>query len=209
MKKNITALILLYLFQFIGACVQDDYPECDCSGTALTEVEIVGLNTDTREMVGDSFYETQEIGESVLKADFILALDLKFTEKEIFTSAQKRHSWSFGFQAAYACTCAVPYSVTKQVERIEIFGAELDSSNFVNISGAFMVLDFFDNEGFFTLTEAVEATRQAENAQSFIPRYQLKIVDEAAIPQNAVFKVMVTLSDGTELQQETSLITFE
>ena len=72
-----------------------------------------------------------------------------------------------------------------------------------------MVLDFFDNEGFFTLIEAVEATRQAENAQNFIPRYQLKIVDEAAIPQNAVFKVMVTLSDGTELQQETSLITFE
>lgn len=209
MKKKITALLLLYVLQFVGACVQDDYIDCDCSGVGQIEVEYNGLDADTLEMVGDNFYETQEIGESVLKADFILDVNLEFTGREIIGHTQKGHSWPFGFQAAYACSCAVPYSVLKQVERIEILGAEPDSSNFVDISRAFKVLDFFDSEGFFTLEEAVEATRQIENSQNFIPNYKLKISDESAIPQKLFLKVLITLSDGTELQQETSLITFE
>ncbi len=209
MKKQLFAIIVLYSFQFIGACVQDDYVECDCSGITEIGVDFIGLDVDAQELTGDGFSEMQEIGESVLKENFVLNLNLEFTEKEIVSNLRKIHSRSFGFPMAYACTCAVPYLVTQQVERIEVLAAEADSSNFVDVSNSFKVLDFFDNDGFFTIVEAIEASRQVEIAKNFIPNYKFLIADEAAIPQLAVFRILITLADGTELLQETSQITFE
>ena len=211
LKKNWIALILLHVFLLIGSCESDNtFDDCDCSGISSVQIDFTGLRVNSFEAIGNDLRDTRLIDGSISKENFLLEIDLPFNEIFIASSTKRDcRSFSFGFSSAYACSCAYPTVLNNTVADIQILMSLTgEDSDFVDASANFQVVDFFDNEGFFTLEEALLATRQVEEGFSFIPRYQLRISDGSAIPDTVVFKVMVTFSDETEREQKTAQITF-
>ncbi|MEO0573474.1 MAG: hypothetical protein AAF039_17360 [Bacteroidota bacterium] len=211
MKKNWAALILLHFFLLIGSCESDNtFDDCDCGGISSVQIDFTGLRVNSLESIGNDFRDTRVIDGSISKENFLLEIDLPFNETFITSSAKRDcQSFFFGFSSAYACTCAYPTFLNNTVGNIRIFMSSTgEDADFVDASANFQVVDFFDSEGFFTIEEAILATREAENSFSFVPRYQLRISDESAIPNTVVLKVMVAFSDDTEREQKTTQITF-
>ncbi len=216
MKKNLIALLLLYIVQLIGSCSESDNGDfCDCSGSDATfEFTVTGFQieasldpdlTDFNE--GQSF----SLNTPVPKEDLLLTIRLKSDSKEISTVQKKSNQFSFGFQSSYACSCLAPsLIVANPIQSIQVLQRSPEIEEFTDISSVIRVSSFFDpTEGLMSIEEALEKARMYESQRYFVENYDIRNTDLNAIADEAIFQIVITLSTDEVFTQLTPAIKFQ
>ena len=208
MNKNIIAFFVLHLLLFFGSCNGSDEPLCDCSSTGLEELRFTALEPIVLEDADVTDGQFSPYSNTIDYNDFLLRLNL--TTKKVNDGVGGLKSISkFGFSTAYACTCAIPQTILHRIESIQILQKTIDGTVYEEISDAFGVLHFLkDGNELTSIDEALQASRTAEENLWVVTNYDLRLVQKEEILPEAIFKVVITLSNEQKFEKETSLIVF-
>ncbi|MEN1785399.1 MAG: hypothetical protein AAGF77_09690 [Bacteroidota bacterium] len=208
MKKYGLALLGFCGVLLVFTCTTSNEPDCNCP-EGITTITFTEVDVEVFDDLENTNSTLNAYEDSISKATFLLNIDLQFTE---FYEEQaiQRAAMGFDFSTALACSCFAPVTVQNRVEALQILQRAPGDTAFVSASEYFGVVRLLGEEtGVYAIAEALADTRQAEDLQGFFATYNLKIIDEDAIPNEAVFQIKITLSDGTLLEAETETILFD
>lgn len=185
-KKIIIVLTVMFSAQFIASCCD----ERTFSGT------IIGVSTILFEENDIGFREITSL-DPIDKSDFALNIIINDVQTQI--SSVMNELSAFGFSAAYATSCPDNIIVyTNFVERIEILVTEVGTSNAVDITQDFIVI----NRDNMSIAEFVSSKNPADN------NFVVQLEDTSRVPMEAVFTINIHLNDNTILGMMTNQVNF-
>lgn len=114
MNKKLTALLLIYVFQFIMSCDE----RCYCPPIKTFEKTFKGFELKAWDTSG---FQSKEVTNTVNKNSFGLTVSVQFNFNQISYRQSKFDFSYFGFASAYACSCPMDkYIDVDAIEAIKI-----------------------------------------------------------------------------------------
>lgn len=191
MNKNIISLFGIFIISFFGSCFHD----CKCFGGGLFErtyTDVIVRAWDT-----SGFVQNEVINTAPLQA-FGLTVSIDISDLEITLGKPKQFGRMLGFGALYACSCPPPeYTFPNTVETIQIEVEDVETQEIIDASNQF--------------TSDVNQNKMVDLVELIDPAYpylELNLTNQSAIPEIAVFHIIITLSSGDLLVAQTQEIEF-
>lgn len=186
-SKSITALVLIFLIQFLASC---DW--CNCNPQTY-EVEYDSIKITPWNTAG---FGAIEVTDSVYRNAFGITMAMNFEPKKV---SQIRHN--FGFSGAYACDCdGDQYNFVDPIDYAEIFMTDVVNDEQVNVTELFGA---YGNSG-----ELISLTELFSIRQEWYDGFQFELIEFDSVPTSVVFSVTVYLESGKMFSEETQQINF-
>jgi len=195
MNKKLTALFLIYAFQFVMSCDE----RCYCLPAKTFEKTFKGFELKAWDTSG---FQSEEVTNTVNKNSFGLTVSVQFDFNQISYHQSKFDFSSFGFASAYACSCAMDeYIDVDAIEAIKILVTDTKTQETSDVTANFTTYDHnrepISISGFFE--------KKVENQTDL----QLDMTTYNDIPDTSIFEVILILASGNELIEQTREINFE
>ena len=195
MNKKLTALFLIYVFQFVTSCDE----RCYCPPAKTFEKTFKGFELKAWDTSG---FQSEEVTNTVNKNSFGLTVSVQFDFNQIGYHQSKFDFSSFGFASAYACSCVMDeYVDVDAIEAIKILVTDTKTQETSDITANFTTYDHnrepISISGFFE--------KRVENQTDL----QLDMTTYNDIPDTSIFEVILILASGNELIEQTQVINFE
>ena len=195
MNKKLTALFLIYAFQFVMSCDE----RCYCSPAKTFEKTFKGFELKAWDTSG---FQSEEVTNTVNKNSFGLTVSVQFDFNQISYHQSKFDFSPFGFASAYACSCAMDeYIDVDAIEAIKILVTDTKTQETSDVTANFTTYDhnreLISISGFF------------EKMVGNQPDLQLDMTAYNDIPDTSIFEVILVLASSNELIEQTQEINFE
>lgn len=199
MNKKITAIFLLYFFQFLATSC---FFKCHCDQIKTFERTYDDLELKTWDT---SRFQNIEVIDSASKNAFGLTLSVQFKLNQIALSKPMLNLSSFGITSAYAfqpCDCPSDrYINVDPIISIKIYVTNLENQEIIDVTDNFTTLDYS--------AERVTIAELLKIRQDWHDGFQMEMTEYGNIPDSSMFTVIVSLESGTELTKQTQEITFK
>ncbi len=193
-NKKLTALLLIYVFQFVMSCDE----RCYCPPIKTFEKTFKGFELKAWDT---SSFQSEEVTNTVNKNSFGLTVSIQFDFNQISYHQSKFDFSSFGFVSAYACICPLDkYIEVDTIEAIKILVTDTKTQETSDVTANFTTYDHnrepISISGFFE-----KMVNQTD--------LQLDMTAYNDIPDTSIFEVILVLVSGNELIKQTQEINFE
>ena len=177
MNKKLTALFLIYAFQFVMSCDE----RCYCSPAKTFEKTFKGFELKAWDTSG---FQSEEVTNTVNKNSFGLTVSVQFDFNQIGYHQSKFDFSSFGFASAYACSCAMDeYIDVDAIEAIKILVTDTKTQETSDVTGNFTTYDH--NREPISISCFFE--KRVENQTDL----QLDMTTYNDIPDTSIFEVIL------------------